>query len=470
MKMYPIARVGIFGLAALGLVAMTTPGHAQTKEELLQLVQEQAKAMEAMQRRMERLEKSVQDTATTANTAQKTAEKAAASGGEKYKWGPSPTIKSADGKFEAHVRGRLFVDYGKVKDSSSVGSQDRSATEFRTARLGIEGKAWKDVKYKFEVDFADNEVNIKDAYAEYSGLKPLKIRVGQFKETISLEEQTSSRHIALMERASITDAFGFARRLGVGVNAGGDIWSFQAGLYGGSVGNDNKDDEGFAVSARAVVFPKIGNEGQLHFGASIRHRGFSNDFDSMAKRYRQRPHAHVSGVRYVDTGTLMGLDSDTTFGVEAAGIFGPFWVESEWAWLTADIDSAYRVDFNGESSAKFHGGYIGAGWFITGESRGYKKGKFDRPKVNNPVFDGGMGAWALVARYDYLDLVDAGADIFGGKQKSWMIGVNWYLSRHTVVKLNYAHADISDSFDKAPTRIDGSNSVNSFTARMQVDW
>ena len=81
-----------------------------------------------------------------------------------------------------------------------------------------------------------------------------------------------------------------------------------------------------------------------------------------------------------------------------------------------------------------------------------------------------MGAWALVARYDYLDLVDAGADIFGGKQKSWMIGVNWYLSRHTVVKLNYAHADISDSFDKAPTRIDGSNSVNSFTARMQVDW
>jgi len=471
MNMRPIMKVGMLGLFCTGVALGTAPAQAQSKEELLKLVQEQAKMLETMQRRVERLENMTQAATETANEARETADKSAKSGGEKWKWGPSPSVSSADGKFKAHVRGRIFVDYGHVKDSSTVGSQDRSASEFRTARLGIEGDAWKDVKYKFEVDFADNEVDIKDAYVQYKGFKPLKITVGQFKETASLEEQTSSRHISLMERASVTDAFSISRRLGVKLSASGDIWTFDAAALGGSDLSSNKDDEGYALTARAAVFPKIGNGGRVHLGASIRHRGFSNDIDGMSVRYRQRPHSHVSGVRYVNTGHLDGASSDTLFGIEAAGICGPFWVEGEWMWINTDIDSGYTSFYNGESSLKFSGGYIGAGWFLTGESRGYKGGKFYRPKVNNPVFEGGAGAWALTARYDYLDLVDASAGIWGGEQKSFIVGVNWYLSRHTMVKLNYAHAKIEDAFDNASyVDTNGENKVNSFTARVQVDW
>jgi len=484
MKVQPLMKVGLVSLLFFSAMVGLNPSHAQTQEELLSLIQQQAALIEGLQKRLDVLENQSQQNAATVhavaqqaeNAEQKAAkaeEKVATAGDSKFKWGPSPTVKSADGNFSAHVRGRLLIDYGKVKDASEVGSQNRSATEFRAARLGLEGTAWQDVKYKFEVDFANNEVEIKDAYAEYAGLSNFKIRVGQFKEAVSLEEEGSTRHISLMERGNFTDAFGFARRLGVKVLTGGDIWTASAAVFGGSI-SENADDEGYALTGRVAVFPKIGNGGQLHFGASVRHRGFGNDYDEMEKRYRQRPQAHVSGVRYVDTGTLEGLNSDTNFGVEAAGIFGPFWVESEWAWLSANVADDYVSDYNGQNSAKFQGGFIGAGWFITGESRGYKKGKFDRPKVNNPVMDGGMGAWSVVARYDYLDLVDEGADIFGGKQKTWILGVNWYLNRHTVVKVNYAHANISESFagayEKAYVDEDGKNSVNSFTARVQVDW
>jgi phosphate-selective porin OprO and OprP len=77
----------------------------------------------------------------------------------------------------------------------------------RAARLGIEGTVWKDFGYRFEVDFADDGVEIKDAYIQYDGggVEPARyIRVGQYKTPNSLEELTSSRFITFMERAAIT--------------------------------------------------------------------------------------------------------------------------------------------------------------------------------------------------------------------------------------------------------------------------
>ena len=194
----------------------------------------------------------------------------------------------------------------------------------------------------------------------------------------------------------------------------------------------------------------------------------------MAVRYRQRPHAHTSTFRYVDTGVLTGIKNDTVFGAELAGVFGPAWIESEWAWSKSKVADGYMDLYNGQSSLKFNGGYIGAGWFITGESRAYKGGKFGRPKVNNPVFDGGAGAWAITGRWDFIDLVDSSGGVYGGEQSSIIFGVNWYLNRHTVIKLNYANSKVKEAFGRPLSSglvdEDGKNTINSFTARVQVDW
>ena len=103
------------------------------------------------------------------------------------------------------MRGRIFTDWGTVSDNSG---KVADTTEFRTARLGIEGVVMKDIKYKFEVDFAGGDADIKDGYMEWA-LKPVSIAVGQYKVPVSLEEQTSSRYITFLERSSRTDAFGF---------------------------------------------------------------------------------------------------------------------------------------------------------------------------------------------------------------------------------------------------------------------
>jgi phosphate-selective porin OprO/OprP len=491
MKRQAIFRTGFVSLVILGSLALASPGVAQTTDELLALIQQQAKMIESLQNRLDRLEQSAQQTAVkaadtedrvvevseqTAKIEKQVAEVESTAGASdvEFSWGPGPKFESKDGDFSAHIRGRVAIDYGSVKDSKEVGSQDRSATELRNARFGIAGMAFGDLKYKLSVDFVNNEVALTDAYVEYQGWKALNLRVGQSKEGISLEEQSSGRFVSMMERASFTDAFGYQRRLGLRLLAGGDNWIANAGLFGGSTLTADVDKEGHAMTLRAAYFPKIGNSGRLHIGGSFMNRGFDKDLNLLTKRYRQRPFAHISDLRYVDTGLLPGLKGDQIVGVELAGILGSFYAEAEWAWLTADIDDAFTGFYNGQSSFDLQGGYFGVGWFITGETRGYKKGRFTRTKVRNSVFDGGFGAVALVARIDYLDLIDEAAGVVGGEQTIYIFGVNWHLNNHVIMKFNYAHADVEGSFGGAYTAglVDenGENTIDSFTARMQFDW
>ncbi|MFN3232746.1 MAG: porin [Alphaproteobacteria bacterium] len=470
-------------LMAAGLVlaapfALAGGAQAQSNAELMRLIQQ-------LNAKVEQLEGQVQNataTAAAADTKASEAQKTASAGGGdmKYKWAPSMTFKSADGRFEMHVRGRVMVDFGHM--NPDVGNK-RTATEFRRARLGIEGKAWKDVKYKFEIDFADNSVDITDAYVQYRGWKPVKITVGQFKEFVSLEEQTSSRHISVMERAAFTDAFGFGRRIGIGFEGEWNGFGIGLGVYGGSDISVNEDNEGYAFAGRLYYNVDLANDnGALHVGGSFRYRDLDNDIDEGGAagrvRYRQRPFTHIAD-RFISTDRLPYVESDTFYGAELAASIGPFWASTEFGWLDADVMSGMEGYYNGESKINFKGGYIDVGWFITGENRPLGGGDFGRPKVKKPLFEGGMGAIALAARVDYIDLTDVNAGVVGGEQISYIFGVNWYWNRHTRVTLNYARVEIDDGSctliitcveGDATVGPDGKNSIDVITARFAVDW
>ena len=86
-------------------------------------------------------------------------------------WKGAPEFISADGNYKMKLRGRIFTDWGTVSDNDGKAID---ATEFRTARLGIEGVVMKDIIYKFEVDFAGGRSDIKDGYVEWA-LKPVSI-------------------------------------------------------------------------------------------------------------------------------------------------------------------------------------------------------------------------------------------------------------------------------------------------------
>ena len=112
-----------------------------------------------------------------------------------------------------------------------------------------------------------------------------------------------------------------------------------------------------------------------------------------------------------------------------------------------------------DGNPSFWGGYIEAGYFLTGETRGYKNGAWDRTKVLKPFSKGGMGAFQVNGRVDYLDL-DSGklhegcTNNFatgvctarsinytrGGKQLGLQAGLTWIPEDYVRVLLNYSHA------------------------------
>jgi phosphate-selective porin OprO/OprP len=134
-------------------------------------------------------------------------------------------------------------------------------------------------------------------------------------------------------------------------------------------------------------------------------------------RYRARPFLQTTDVRFVDTDNY-AAKSDNIVGLELGGIFKSLHVTAEGQWLRSNsydagdrFDVADPLDFFPSATATvadgnpgFWGGYVEAGYFLTGETRGYKNGLWDRTKVLKPFSKGGWGALQLNGRVDYLDL------------------------------------------------------------------
>lgn len=371
-------------------------------------------------------------------------------------------VESADGSFEGQLGGRLMLDYAYYDaDQIDLGS----GSEIRRARLFASGKLWKVWKFKFETDFAANEVDIKDAYIQYGGFKPLSIKAGNFKEPFNIENLTSSRFITFMERALPVEAFTPDRNLGLQLHTYGNIWQAAIGLFGEGIDSPGTEEspeesQSYGTAARASVAP-INNEGRvLHVGGAFEWRtGYQGD----EVRYRARPESHVTNVRLVDTGAIDNVDDTLKFNGEIAGVLGPWSLQGEY--VRTDVS---RTD--GSEDVDFNGWYVYGSWFLTGESRPYdaEDGSFDRVAPNSVLGKGGYGAWEVAVRYSSIDLDDQ--DIVGGKEDNITLGVNWYPTSHTRLMFNYVYVDAETPLPNAGTGPTVDDSPNIFQVRAQVDF
>ncbi len=339
----------------------------------------------------------------------------------------APQISDENG-WSFKPRGRINVDAGVIDAPESVAATDGFGSNIRRLRLGASGTVPGGFGYKIEVDFAGGGAALQDGFLTYSD-GPLTITAGQHNNFQSLDELSSSLHSSFIERAAFTDAFGFIRQLGVSAQyARGDILA-QAGFF--TANADDLPTRNYGGDGRLVYMPRLGDT-QLHLGSSIHYRVLEDD---RSTRYRQRPLVSFTNERFIDT-DIFDAESETGFGLEAAAISGPFHIVSEGFWQ--------KVDRLGSPDPTFFGGYVEGGYFLTaGDRRGYRGGKFDRVKPSNPVGEGGWGAWQVNARYDYLDLTDAG--IIGGVQDSYQFSLIWTPTAYTRLLLNYARLDYTDA-------------------------
>lgn len=339
-------------------------------------------------------------------------------------------LRTADDRFELGIGGRLQFDANYFSDDEPFGGllgRVEDGFEVRRARIHLKGY-YDRIEYMFELDFAGGEVGARDMYLGVRGL-PMTARFGYMKEPYSLEELVSSRFTTFMER-SLVNMFAPGRQTGFGFGAGfaGGRGTWAAGLYRETDGFEPTPGNNYDLAGRVTYAPVLANGGErlVHVGAALQHRWLGGNL--LVLSTRPGDHNTPGIIRVAIPATAAQFLS-----VEAAASHGPFGIQGEYdsVWVTSE----QRGD------PTLHGYYAQAHWFITGEHRPYRDGKFDRLRPQADFLRGGAGALQIAARFARVDVSEALLEP-PGVLEVLTVGLNWYWNPYLRWMLNYELADL----------------------------
>ena len=353
-------------------------------------------------------------------------------------FGWAPAISDPNGDFTFKPRGVIEVDAG-VFNEREGGYVYNDGTAFRRLRLGFEGTAFKWFNYRAEVDFAGSAVNITDAYLQYIKIPKTVLTVGQHKAPFGLESNNSDNYNIFLERGMFTNAFGNAgaeRRIGISAAyAPKENINIAAGLFGDNEsinrGSGAAPGESWGVNGRATWEPVLEEGKIVHFGFSGFYRSNLKSGDVPdSVRLSDKPNVRIDNGNIADTGVITGARSLRYAGAEAAGVLGPLTVAGETGrlWLNRFVGNMEH----------FTGYYGYAAYMLTGETRPFKGGNFDRIRPFHELGKDGLGAFEVALRYDHIDLSDTPvAARAGNEATSITAGLNWYFNPYAKVMLNW---------------------------------
>ncbi|TWT91497.1 OprO/OprP family phosphate-selective porin [Stieleria varia] len=381
-------------------------------------------------------------------------------------------------KPEFKINGRVHLDNWNFLDSDAginflesgnPVDDPENRWDFRRIRLEIAGTVPGNMLYRIQIDFNNpSSAEMKDVYLGFNNLPNNQtFLIGNQKRPIGLDHLNSSRHNVFAERPLAVETFNEdARRLGAcmyGHNDSESInWRYggfllenistdgryrgdfhEAGLYGRLAASPWYDEisggRGYYHCAVAGSFNAVDGDGTTDL-----------DQNSNESRFRTRPLAR-SDSRWWDTGRILGANNYEQLAFESMLNIGALQITGEYisTWLQRDAVGG----FNGED-LHFHGGYIFANYYLTGEHVPLDRtsGTIDRVKPFENFFlvdrcnggrGRGMGALSLGLRADYLDLSDS--DIRGGDGYALTAGANWYWTAYSKVQANLITGEINNA-------------------------
>jgi phosphate-selective porin OprO/OprP len=262
-----------------------------------------------------------------------------------------------------------------------------------------------------------------------------QVFIGRQKEGFSLNKIMVGYGGWTMERTPMSDA-------AIPILADGIKWigysSSRHFLWNlGFFGDIVSKTESFSTYAhqtvgRLVWLPIESEETVLHLGINLRDGKPAHD----TLQLRSRPEAFEAPF-FVDTGSFPAKNTKMT-GLEAYYRPTNLLVGSEY--FVQFVDSPQTGD------PLFHGGFAFVSWLATGETRVYntRGGFFEQISPARTVFEGGRGAWELVANFSYIDL-DSGS-LTGGKFWRFTPMVNWHVSDNIRLEMTYGYGSL-DRFD-----------------------
>ncbi len=374
------------------------------------------------------------------------------SGGQSRKRDKNALLKIGQVNPQIELGISLVWDYdyfnGANIKSAPKGNQWCSTSELREASIALKSNLNRDWQAKLKVTFNDEgnpASGIDDAYLKFSGWNNASLIIGKTKEPFGLEELTSSDDIATIERAMATHAFAPGRQPGLGLSGDTGQFTWAIGVYK-AIDRGDKGDT-YALTSRLTFAPWQHKRSVLHLGIA------GSAIDYSGEVYEIKEHAEVHTAKKIVTSVKTLADKVNLLGLEAAWVSGPFSLQAEY--MTASMKADIGHD------ATYAGYYIQGSYFLTGESRQYKKGIFDKIKPGAQY-----GALELMSRYSVLDAGDNNTDndprnSRGVKAANLTFGVNYYINEQVRLTTNYIKTRLTGDME------DDRDSANAISFRAQ---
>jgi phosphate-selective porin OprO/OprP len=406
-------------------------------------------------------------------------------------------------------------------------------TGFRRARLQAYGSLSEFTNYILEMDFATaGRPSFMDVWGEQTNLGWLgTVRVGHFRQPTTMDALTSVRHLEFMERSDAFQAFDPFRRVGVmsydtsedrNTTWAGSVYS-TGFTFLNPIPTGNTEQYGTLGDTRNATF--VGDNGGVstawrgtHLlwydepadGRYLMHVGGGYNYSSIGGNggppgptngrfyiARTIPGVFVgdplnagvtaSGTPFVaNTGNIPARNFHL-FHLEWAGQYGAAHFQTEWLGTVLDTTTVGTIFLNGM--------YAQAGYFLTGEHCPYNRqfGVLDYNVKPFTEFFGlgkgkgvcGWGAWEVAARYDFLNLPNAGfapppaAAVLAGTINAGTAGgnpnpgtlnmatfaLNWWWNQYARMQFNYINVWQDSDF-----AIFGKSYTGVFASRFQIEF
>ncbi len=398
-------------------------------------------------------------------------------------WKDGLRFRSRDRNVEAHVGGRVVLHGRTIWDRPDDGAAPlRTVPDsffFREAYLEADALLYREFGVKVQADFRTGTVNqstgagassvqgnLKDAYLEWRRWPEFRVRLGQFYEPVSQEDQTSFRFIDFAER-SVMNRLLTGRETGLEVRGtvADRLFSYRFMAANGSAllndqGRavvDREDEKHVAGLLRTMPLRGSGLEGLE--GLSLGVGGSIEDVDSVPASGFDLTTTELS-VLYLDSTAAGTFDGRRTRLVpQASWELGPVLLRGEYLIRRDELDDTFAED-----ELESTGWYAYATWLVTGETK--------KPETRVTP-DGDWGAVELALRFARVevDAFEAGLALqaAGNAERATSVtaGVNWWVRSFFRLTLNAVLEEYGDdlTFD---TRAE--DSLWGVLFRAQIDF
>ena len=370
-------------------------------------------------------------------------------------------FESKDTTFQWWFDSRIQVDgaaYFENKNPMSNGTIMRKVT------FAMKTIIWKNWQAEVDVDYGEDILDLRDAFVQYNfPTMDLSLKIGNFKEPFGLDELISSRLLTFMERTCVSNAIALGRRVGFSANYWTNYGQVTAGIFGHEVGtriDKGTEDEGYSTNLRLTVAPLNEHGKNLHIGVagSYKTPDAATGAPLNSLEVKSRTETYVFDPKLLHTGAIADINYWTRYSAELMGIFGPFYLQSEY--MGMKITRWY-----GKPAVNLGGGYALLSCMLTGETREYYVDEGESGPIEAPKHS--WGALEVAARYSMCNLNDPNAAIRGGKSNILTLGVNYYPVQTIKFMLNYAIVKL-DQYASSNGKLIGGDNHSFVQMRVQA--